>query len=43
MCIGPPIDASAQDPKQTNLIAQDWIENKMREISALYKDRAQDP
>jgi len=32
-CIGPPIDPSAQDPKETNQIAQDWIESKMTEIS----------
>lgn len=37
MCIGPPIDASTQSPKETNLIVQDWIENKMREISRLYQ------
>ncbi len=37
-CIGPPIDASAQSPKETNLIVQDWIENKMREISVAYQD-----
>ena len=37
-CIGPPIDASAQSPKDTNLIVQDWIEGKMREISIAYKD-----
>ncbi len=37
-CIGPPIDAAAQSPKVTNLIVQDWIENKMREISSAYKD-----
>jgi 1-acyl-sn-glycerol-3-phosphate acyltransferase len=36
--IGPPIDATAQEPRETNLIAQDWIESKMREISKLYKD-----
>ena len=35
-CIGPPIDPAGQSPKETNLIAQEWIENKMREISALY-------
>ena len=35
-CIGPPIDATRQSPKETNLIAQDWIETKMREISSLY-------
>lgn len=34
--IGPPIDASAQAPKETNLIVQDWIESKMREISDGY-------
>jgi hypothetical protein len=40
MCIGPPIDAGAQEPKQTNLIAQGWIESRMREISSLYQDKA---
>ena len=34
--IGPPIDASTQPPKETNLIVQDWIESKMREISSAY-------
>jgi 1-acyl-sn-glycerol-3-phosphate acyltransferase len=34
--IGPPIDASGQAPKETNLIVQDWIESKMREISDGY-------
>jgi len=38
LCIGPPIDASAQSPKETNLIVQEWIENKMREISSVYHD-----
>ncbi len=38
-CIGPPIDASAQVPKETNLLVQDWIENKMREISSVYQDK----
>jgi 1-acyl-sn-glycerol-3-phosphate acyltransferase len=37
-CIGPPIDASGE-PRETNRIAQDWIESKMREISRLYRDR----
>ena len=41
-CIGPPIDARAQPPKQTNVIAQDWIETRMREISALYRDESRD-
>ena len=35
-CIGPPIDASAQEPKETNKIAQAWIESKMAEISDGY-------
>ena len=35
--IGPPIDASAQSPKETTLIVQEWIESKMREISCAYK------
>lgn len=40
LCIGPPIDASAQSPKETNLLVQAWIENKMREISSGYQDKA---
>ncbi len=35
--IGPPIDASTQPPQETNLIVQDWIESKMREISRCYQ------
>lgn len=31
--IGPPIDGAAQSPKETNALAQDWIETKMAEIS----------
>ena len=31
--VGPPIDASAQSPKETNQMAQDWVESKMAEIS----------
>lgn len=38
-CIGPPIDASAQPPKETNLIVQTWIEGKMQEISVAYADQ----
>jgi len=38
-CIGPPIDASLQSPKETNLIAQNWIENKMQEISRVYQQK----
>jgi len=37
-CIGAPIDASAQPPKETSAIVQNWIEGKMREISAAYQD-----
>ena len=36
-CIGPAIDASGRSPKETNLIVQEWIENKMREISTGYR------
>jgi len=35
-CIGPPIDPSAQEPRETNEIAQAWIEAKMAEISEGY-------
>jgi len=35
-CIGPPIDPSVQEPKETNKIAQAWIEAKMAEISEGY-------
>ncbi|MGB5410656.1 MAG: lysophospholipid acyltransferase family protein [Woeseiaceae bacterium] len=38
-CIGPPVDATQQEPKQTNLIVQYWIEAKMREISSAYQDQ----
>lgn len=34
--IGPPIDALAQGPRETNLLVQHWIESKMREISCGY-------
>lgn len=37
-CIGPPITPVAGGkPKDTNLLAQEWIEGKMREISRLYE------
>jgi 1-acyl-sn-glycerol-3-phosphate acyltransferase len=36
-CIGPPIEPSDRRPKETNLIVQDWIETKMKEISIFYK------
>lgn len=35
--IGPPIDAQDRAPKETNRIAQEWIEAKMHEISDGYK------
>lgn len=37
--IGPPIDASSQEPKETNLIVQNWIESKMLEISEIYQQK----
>lgn len=36
-CIGPPISAQGRPPRETNLIVQAWIENKMAEISAAYQ------
>ncbi len=36
-CIGPPIDPAGHRPKETNQIAQDWVESKMREISRFYE------
>ncbi len=36
-CIGPPIAPSDRPPKETNLIVQDWVETKMKEISAFYR------
>ncbi len=36
-CIGPPVEPSDRRPKETNLIVQDWIETKMKEISIFYK------
>lgn len=35
-CVGPPVDPSAQEPRETNKIAQTWIESKMAEISEGY-------
>jgi 1-acyl-sn-glycerol-3-phosphate acyltransferase len=37
--IGPPIDASTQTPKETNVLVQDWIEATMHEISTVYRQR----
>ena len=36
-CIGPPIDPTQQAPKETNVIAQQWIEGKMAKISRFYE------
>ena len=35
--IGPPISAQGRSPRDTNLIVQEWIEGKMREISSAYR------
>lgn len=35
-CIGPPIAPGNRPPKETNLLVQEWIEAKMREISRGY-------
>ncbi len=37
LCIGPPIDATDQEPRETNLLVQAWIEDKMHEISSAYQ------
>lgn len=39
--IGPPIDAAARPPKETNEIVQAWIEGRMREISKHYRQGSQ--
>jgi 1-acyl-sn-glycerol-3-phosphate acyltransferase len=36
-CIGPPIEPGARSPKEINLVVQDWIETKMKEISVFYR------
>jgi 1-acyl-sn-glycerol-3-phosphate acyltransferase len=41
-CVGPPIDPQGRSPKETNLIVQEWIENKMAEISSVYQDNSRD-
>jgi 1-acyl-sn-glycerol-3-phosphate acyltransferase len=38
-CIGPPISAADRTAKETNLVAQEWVETKMGEISALYNNK----
>jgi hypothetical protein len=35
-CIGPAIDPAGRTPKEINELAQEWIENKMLEISSHY-------
>lgn len=37
--IGPPISAQGRPPRETNLVVQEWIENKMLEISSVYQKR----
>lgn len=37
VCIGPAIDPGDRKPKETNLLVQEWIENKMLEISTCYQ------
>lgn len=36
LCIGPPITAGNTPPREINLVVQNWIESKMREISNAY-------
>lgn len=36
-CIGPAIEPGETPPKELNLQVQDWVESKMREISAGYR------
>ena len=38
-CIGPPISAHGRPPRETNLVVQEWVENKMAEISVGYQAR----
>lgn len=37
LVIGPPIEVSGKEPEALNLEVQNWIENKMREISSAYQ------
>lgn len=41
-CIGPPIRPDDRPPKETNLLAQEWVETKMAEISRLYQEQKND-
>ncbi len=38
-CIGPPISAQGRPPRETNLLVQEWIENKMMDISSAYQQK----
>ncbi len=38
-CIGPPITPGDCKPRETNLLVHAWVEDKMNEISSVYKDR----
>ena len=40
--IGPPIDATQQTPKETNVLVQNWIESTMHEISDAYKNKTRE-
>ena len=40
--IGPPIDAQGRSPQETCLVAQDWVESTMGEISSAYQRRSED-
>lgn len=42
-CIGPPISAEGRPPRETNLAVQNWIENKMQEISTTYQRKQGQP
>ena len=42
-CIGPPMTPGDCKPKEANLLAQEWIEDKMNEISSVYKQRTTAP
>lgn len=35
--IGPPVDPAGREPRDTNVIVQDWIEGTMQEISSVYR------
>lgn len=43
LCIGPPIAPGSLPPREINLVVQEWIESKMREISTAYEQPKQVP